>query len=847
MQSEHGDKTDWLSRGFEIPGGWSGDLTWSDGSLWLAWASYADPETDILSSIDRDWVLRSGITLEEWRKRSTDTLFKVSLAVLGEQGTSEIWDLDCGNHAGEGPVLVNVTGQSKPSVLWVSRQGNECVLLATMDGETVEVVARSVGAMLNPRATCDRNGRLWAVWQQWPEIGGIKDVGPRIMSATRDLGALPGSQGAWKSQIVISSVTHSAWAPAVASGPDGALWCTWDAWSGKTYQIFGRYAPPNGDWGPVSQVSVFDPNTRHLHFGPDLAASGDRSWLVWGRSAPWGEINHRFNHIRSLHAGLLSATKNGVLSIEPASGRLVQSDPGQLPVPSIPFFDGDDAQFVNPQSPRMRLSRDGHPVVFFRQFRRDRGSRDFGWVTCAILHTGEEWTAPVRLSEKAGFPDTSYGIVEARSGSSNWVLAAHAGDRPVNNLTQSPVSNHRLVVEGVNLGNRNTDEQVGSHYTFSSVDRDTIRISKRQVSFREPGHKLYVDGLPMLATGESVRQQSVVKRSYDLLFGDLHRHSIYSKCFSAVDGDPLDHWRWAHDVEELDFYAITEHLEYMSYVEWRRVEDLTEALASSEGVLALAGFELAIPPGHTNFFYADQSVGQDLRVACLSSMDQDLKAVWPKLDQWIPDEKVVAIRHYHTGTHQGPGIEDTYSPRYESVVEVIQTRGEFPAWVQSLWRKGFRVGVIGSSDHSRNAPFIQALTGLWVPSGVRSREAVLEALRARRTFATNGPKMSVLLSAVCNDQSSGFVMGEEGKIKSPPCLIVDVSGTRSLEKVEFYRDDRLIHVDTLGDLKARVEYVDNSALTGEHLYWVRVTQGPEREGMRPLKGVAYSSPIWLTI
>ena len=254
-----------------------------------------------------------------------------------------------------------------------------------------------------------------------------------------------------------------------------------------------------------------------------------------------------------------------------------------------------------------------------------------------------------------------------------------------------------------------------------------------------------------------------------------------------------------------------------------------------------------IPPGHVNFFYADQAVGQDLRMACLSSMDQDIRAVWGKLDAWIPAGKVVAIRHYHTGTHQGDDLAATYAPQYEPVVEIIQTRGEFPQWVQSLWRKGFRVGVIGSSDHSRESPFAKALTGLWLPQGVYSRQAVLEGLRARRTFATNGIKMSLLLSVTGAEGGKVLVMGEEGKVNGAPRLMVDVAGTRSLETVEFYRDDRLLHVETVGALKARLEHVDGTAPPGEHLYWVRATQGPEREGMRPHRGVAYSSPVWLTL
>ena len=80
----------WMGQRVEFPGGWAGDLAWSDGALWVAWASCADPEPEMLSAVNRDWPLRPGVTLEEWRRRSAGTGFTVSLALLGEDGPAEM-------------------------------------------------------------------------------------------------------------------------------------------------------------------------------------------------------------------------------------------------------------------------------------------------------------------------------------------------------------------------------------------------------------------------------------------------------------------------------------------------------------------------------------------------------------------------------------------------------------------------------------------------------------------------------------------------------------------------------------------------------------------------------------
>ena len=48
---------------------------------------------------------------------------------------------------------------------------------------------RAAGAILAPQAAVDRDGRLWAVWQQWPEAGSSPAARPRIVAASRPTGA----------------------------------------------------------------------------------------------------------------------------------------------------------------------------------------------------------------------------------------------------------------------------------------------------------------------------------------------------------------------------------------------------------------------------------------------------------------------------------------------------------------------------------------------------------------------------------------------------------------------------------------------------------------------------------
>ena len=804
----------------ELPGGWAGDLAWSGDTAWVAWTACHDPEPALLTYARQEWPLRPGRTVTEWRRRSADTRYTLSLARLDDPAAPAGRELAESRHIIEGPALATLPQRATPAVIWAERRDDGCRLMAAVAGGRPEVIHAAAGAVLDPQAAVDWDGRLWAVWQQWPAAGGSPAARPRIVAAHRPLAATAHGPRSWSEPIPLSPAGQSAWSPTLAAGPDGGLWCAWAAWDGTAYQVYVCHAPPGGTWGAPVPASPAPAGSFHLT--PALAAAAGHAWVVWSRTTRWGELNHRFNHIRSIHAAVVTADAAGGLSVAPAPGEPALGEPGCLPVAAILFRHLAEDEFINPQTPRIALGPQG-PVVFYRQF-RSAAFKDFGWTICAVRHTGDGWTAPERLSTLSGAPDSPYGVIPAGTGGASWLLAYHAGDytREPAQHPSHPVENHRLVVEQVRLtGQASAPPADGPPATVPAV-----------LSGVFPARP---------ASPKPARTATVNGRSYTLLFGDLHRHSAYSKCLSANDGDPLNHWQWVQDVAALDFYALTEHLEYMSYAEWRHVEDLAALLATG-GVLALYGFELGIPPGHTNFFYADQAIGHDLRVACLSS--PDLAAVWPKLDAWLPPGKVVAIRH-HQG-HRGDDLARTYGPAYEPVAEIIQTRGEYPQWVQSLWRQGLRVGVVGASDHSRAAPLVQGLTGLWLPAGARSREAVLAGLQARRTFATNGPRMSVFLSATGAERDTALVMGEQGGMTGPPRLRLAASGTRPLETVEFYRDDRLLHVETVSEPRVQLEYLTEPTPAGEHAYWVRVTQQPEQPGPRSHQGIAYSSPIWLT-
>ena len=120
-----------------------------------------------------------------------------------------------------------------------------------------------------------------------------------------------------------------------------------------------------------------------------------------------------------------------------------------------------------------------------------------------------------------------------------------------------------------------------------------------------------------------------------------------------------------------------------------------------------------------------------------------------------------------------------------------------------------------------------------------SRHAVADAVRRRRTFATNGKKMAVWLSV------DDIFMGGEGLVSRAPVIAVHADATTSVERVEILRDGQTISDRTESGQSVEIVLVDEDAPPGDHYYYVRVWQEPDRVHSYP--GIACSSPVWATI
>lgn len=159
--------------------------------------------------------------------------------------------------------------------------------------------------------------------------------------------------------------------------------------------------------------------------------------------------------------------------------------------------------------------------------------------------------------------------------------------------------------------------------------------------------------------------------------------------------------------------------------------------------------------------------------------------------------------------------------------------------------KGARLGFTANGDTHRRAPGLSgALTGIYAEE--LTADAILDALRQRRCFATMGARIFV------DSRASGALMGRDvTTVDGRVVLSVRAIGTRPIVSMTLIRDGREVHhVEGNGALELQATFEDDKLSSGSHWYYWRIRQerdAPVLPGnLMPAHGhLAWSSPHWV--
>jgi hypothetical protein len=162
-------------------------------------------------------------------------------------------------------------------------------------------------------------------------------------------------------------------------------------------------------------------------------------------------------------------------------------------------------------------------------------------------------------------------------------------------------------------------------------------------------------------------------------------------------------------------------------------------------------------------------------------------------------------------------------------------------FVRDALARGYRLGFIGSGDRHDGHPGAYQPTppegGLAaILAEERTREAVLAALRERRAYATNGPR--IMLRTGLGKHRMGSIVPAPPSGKLTEDLFVQVIAQAPLARIELIRSGELVNGELFekGELEAMLKFRIVDLGPGEYVY-VRVVQ--ENYGM------AWSSPIYV--
>ncbi len=343
---------------------------------------------------------------------------------------------------------------------------------------------------------------------------------------------------------------------------------------------------------------------------------------------------------------------------------------------------------------------------------------------------------------------------------------------------------------------------------------------------------------------------------FECYIGDIHSHSR----FSDGMGEPEECYLRARDVFHDDFHVLTDHDRFVGKPimpgQWQELKDVAEHYHADGQFVTFFGQEWTTPRvngrhgwGHYIIYSPDPTIPLfdhgDPRYRDLPDM---LEAVRPY--------RAIAIPHHIGWT----GVRwDVWDPEVIAAVEICSVHGAFEyegnepirhrggmkgSFVRDGLAAGRRFAIVGGCDQhgliwhhgvcwKRNC-YRAGLTGVWAKE--RTRDAILDAIHQRRTFATTGVKLCPRFAI------NGHPIGSEIEVDGPPNLWVDVAipyQEGRLRWIEIIRDGTVINSFGGEDQQSRYPFTDEQCPRGKtSYYYVRVTLED--------RNLAWTSPIWVT-
>lgn len=363
---------------------------------------------------------------------------------------------------------------------------------------------------------------------------------------------------------------------------------------------------------------------------------------------------------------------------------------------------------------------------------------------------------------------------------------------------------------------------------------------------KAPQHALRVDSNPIVVKEGIARVR----------WADLHGHSQ----LSDGTGTPEDFFRYARNTAGLDIASLTDHdhwgieaLDTNAWM-WETIRKTVKAHNEPEQFITLLGYEwTSWLHGHRHVLYFNDGDESQDEGKIYSSMDpayENPAQLWEALK----GQEAMTFAHHSAG---GPVSTNWWyppDPILEPITEIVSVHGSSEApdapsaiynpvqgnFIQDVLRAGYRFGFVGSGDSHDGHPGLAHLAnqgggGLAaIFTDALTRNAVLEALRARHTYATNGARIWLEVSVDREPMGSTLSPASE-RSPATQTLRVRAAGEGPIARIDIVRSGSTSTVDAGGQLDFSLDREIPRLRRGE-FHYVRVV---EESG-----AMAWSSPIY---
>jgi hypothetical protein len=670
----------------------------------------------------------------------------------------------------------------------------------------VERLTRAPHGDFNARAVADAKGSVTVVWQSFRN--GQSDIYARRSTGRR-----------WGPEVRVSPSAANDWEPAVALDSRGTAWIGWDSYHAGNYDIYLASFDGAKASAPIAITS--DPTAQfHSTVAVDRQ---DRVWVAWdedGRN--WGKDFSR----SSAAPGSQGLHFSRTLGVRVWAGGRVHQPQADL----RKILTGRMERYA--ELPQLAVDGSGALWMVFRHWTLTQPHEIYHFYATRLGPGG--WTTPVRLAESSGQNTQHAGITPAPDGGLR-VIYSSDGRSPTN----LPQDQSHALHYNVWLASLPRGDATDPVLTPVSVAATVAGFTPRRRATHGP---------------------------YTLLLGDCHRHTDI-RGHSGVDASVLDTYRYAMDAAQLDFLGTSDHNEVVGGTwpdglrdyQWWTVQKTVDLMSHAPVFLGVYSYEHSMmrPGGHRNILFLKRGapLRQIDRRKGLTAPDNEPPALWDWAAKNVltqPGQQMVIVPHTFAA---GPLADWNWpNARFDCLLEIYQgCRGSYEAfrlppkekrgptqvdepghYAQDALAKGNTYGFVSFSDHGSTH---NSWAGVW--ASAVSREALLDAMYARRTYAASD---EIIVKA----SAAGHQVGEEFSVRvsAPPEISASVEAPDAILRIDVVKDGKYVYTTAPNARTASIRWRDADVRAGRSYYYVRVfqrdTENPEGD-----PEIAWTSPFFV--